>query len=147
MYGISQSCHLYLCRPVPHPPSIFDHYVYHNSNLGKQYWVGRLDPFVHSIGRLSGGPTITSIYSNLGKQYWVGRLDPFLKLNDLVEVIAKVGSIAGGLFFVALLIWTSSENVIVFEQILVIPVTLLVIVTVPEGLRLAVTLTLAFATN
>jgi hypothetical protein len=77
-YGISQSCHLYLCRPVPHPPSIFDHYVYHNSNLGKQYWVGRLDPFVHSISRLSGGPTITSIYSNLGKQYWVGRLDPFV---------------------------------------------------------------------
>ncbi|KAI0303590.1 hypothetical protein B0F90DRAFT_1301070 [Multifurca ochricompacta] len=81
-----------------------------------------------------------------------------LKLNDLAEAIAKIGSIAGGLLFLALLIRyfvqlgtdnphrTSSEKGIAFVQILIISVTL-VVVAVPEGLPLAVTLALAFATK
>jgi Ca2+-transporting ATPase len=81
-----------------------------------------------------------------------------LKLNDLAEVIAKVGSIAGGLLFVSLLIRffvelatknpprTSNEKGVLFVQILIISVTV-VVVAVPEGLPLAVTLALAFATK
>ncbi|KAN0115802.1 hypothetical protein V8E52_006511 [Russula decolorans] len=81
-----------------------------------------------------------------------------LKLNDLAKVIAKVGSIVGGLLFVSLLIRffveigtnspsrTLSEKGILFVQILVILVTL-VVVAVPEGLPLAITLALAFATK
>ncbi|KAH9168805.1 calcium-translocating P-type ATPase [Lactarius sanguifluus] len=81
-----------------------------------------------------------------------------LKLNALAETIAKIGSIAGGLLFAALLIRyfvqlgsnnpqrTSSEKGIAFVNILIISVTL-VVVAVPEGLPLAVTLALAFATK
>ncbi|KAH9159737.1 calcium-translocating P-type ATPase [Lactarius sanguifluus] len=81
-----------------------------------------------------------------------------LKLNDLSKVIAKIGSIAGGLLFSALLVRyfvqlrtnnpqrTSNEKGIAFVNILIIAVTL-VVVAVPEGLPLAVTLALAFATK
>ncbi|KAI9463227.1 calcium-translocating P-type ATPase [Lactarius psammicola] len=81
-----------------------------------------------------------------------------LKLNDLAELIAKIGSLAGGLLFAALLIRyfvqlgtnnpqrTSNEKGIAFVNILIISVTL-VVVAVPEGLPLAVTLALAFATK
>ncbi|KAH9052974.1 calcium-translocating P-type ATPase [Lactarius deliciosus] len=81
-----------------------------------------------------------------------------LKLNALAETIAKLGSIAGGVLFAALLIRyfvqlgsndpqrTSSEKGIAFVNILIISVTL-VVVAVPEGLPLAVTLALAFATK
>ncbi|KAI0067278.1 calcium-translocating P-type ATPase [Artomyces pyxidatus] len=81
-----------------------------------------------------------------------------LKLNDLAELIAKFGSIAGLLLFSALMIRffvqlgqgspprTPSQNGIAFTQILIIAVTL-VVVAVPEGLPLAVTLALAFATK
>ncbi|KAH9025707.1 Ca-transporting ATPase [Lactarius deliciosus] len=67
-----------------------------------------------------------------------------LKLNDLSEIIAKIGSIAGGLLFAALLVRyfvqlgtnnpqrTSSERGIAFVNILIIALTL-VVVTVPEG--------------
>ncbi|TFY55009.1 hypothetical protein EVG20_g9475 [Dentipellis fragilis] len=80
------------------------------------------------------------------------------KLNDLAEAIAKFGSIAGLLLFSALMIRffvqlgrhdpprTPSQNGIAFTQILIIAVTL-VVVAVPEGLPLAVTLALAFATK
>ncbi|ETW83423.1 P-type ATPase [Heterobasidion irregulare TC 32-1] len=81
-----------------------------------------------------------------------------LKLNDLAELIAKVGSLAGLLLFSALMIRffvqlgtgeparTTNEKGIAFVQILIIAVTL-VVVAVPEGLPLAVTLALAFATK
>ncbi|KAI9458771.1 calcium-translocating P-type ATPase [Russula earlei] len=81
-----------------------------------------------------------------------------VKLNRLAEVIAKIGSIASALLFVFLLIRfivevatnnpqrTSSEKGSLFVQILVIAVTI-VVVAVPEGLPLAVTLALAFATK
>ena len=80
------------------------------------------------------------------------------KLNDLAEPIAKLGSIAGLILFVALLIRcfvqlntgdpqrTANEKGLAFVQILIISVTLIV-VAVPEGLPLAVTLALAFATK
>ncbi|KAN0138924.1 calcium-translocating P-type ATPase [Lactarius tabidus] len=81
-----------------------------------------------------------------------------LELNDLVEAIAKIGSIAGGLLFTALLIRhfvglgtnipprASSEREMTFIDILIIAVTL-VVVAVPEGLPLAVTLALTIATK
>ncbi|KAI0312928.1 hypothetical protein OF83DRAFT_1143615, partial [Amylostereum chailletii] len=81
-----------------------------------------------------------------------------LKLNDLAETIAKVGSIAGLILFTALMIRffvqigqgvperTANQKGIAFVNILIIAVTLIV-VAVPEGLPLAVTLALAFATK
>ncbi|RPD74953.1 calcium-translocating P-type ATPase [Lentinus tigrinus ALCF2SS1-7] len=81
-----------------------------------------------------------------------------LKLNNLAELIAKLGSAAGLILFVALMIRffvqlgshnpqrTPSQWGIAFVQILIIAVTLIV-VAVPEGLPLAVTLALAFATK
>ncbi|KAJ3757655.1 Ca-transporting ATPase [Lentinula raphanica] len=81
-----------------------------------------------------------------------------LKLNDLAELIAKLGSAAGLLLFTALMIRffvqlgtgepvrTASEKGIAFVNILIISVTLIV-VAVPEGLPLAVTIALAFATK
>ncbi|KAJ7931426.1 Ca-transporting ATPase [Mycena leptocephala] len=81
-----------------------------------------------------------------------------LKLNALAELIATLGSAAGLILFTALLIRffvqlgkgvparTPSEKGIAFVNILIISVTLIV-VAVPEGLPLAVTLALAFATK
>jgi Ca2+-transporting ATPase len=81
-----------------------------------------------------------------------------LKLNDLAELIAKIGSAAGLALFIALMIRffvqlgkgnpprNANENGIAFVNILIIAVTLIV-VAVPEGLPLAVTLALAFATK
>ncbi|KAJ7178583.1 calcium-transporting ATPase [Mycena crocata] len=81
-----------------------------------------------------------------------------IKLNALAELIAKLGSAAGLILFTALLIRffvqlgtgeparTASQKGIAFVNILIISVTL-VVVAVPEGLPLAVTLALAFATK
>ncbi|KAL0954828.1 hypothetical protein HGRIS_003773 [Hohenbuehelia grisea] len=81
-----------------------------------------------------------------------------VKLNNLAELIAKLGSLAGLLLFTALMIRffvqlgtknpprTPNEHGIAFVNILIIAVTL-VVVAVPEGLPLAVTLALAFATK
>ncbi|KAH7915645.1 Ca-transporting ATPase [Hygrophoropsis aurantiaca] len=81
-----------------------------------------------------------------------------LKLNSLAELIAKIGSIAGLILFVSLLIRffvqlgtgsperNANQKGMAFVQILIISVTL-VVVAVPEGLPLAVTLALAFATK
>ncbi|ESK85120.1 calcium-transporting atpase [Moniliophthora roreri MCA 2997] len=79
-----------------------------------------------------------------------------LKLNDLAELIAKLGSGAGLILFVALFIRflarlpnddrTPNEKGITFVNILVISVSLIV-ASVPEGLPLAVTLSLALATK
>ena len=66
------------------------------------------------------------------------------KLNDLAELIAKLGSAAGLILFIALMIRffvqlgenspqrTASQKGIAFTQILIISVTL-VVVAVPEG--------------
>ncbi|KIK99153.1 hypothetical protein PAXRUDRAFT_132713 [Paxillus rubicundulus Ve08.2h10] len=81
-----------------------------------------------------------------------------LKLNILAELIAKVGSIAGIILFSSLMIRffvqlgtgsparSANQSGMAFVQILIISVTL-VVVAVPEGLPLAVTLALAFATK
>ncbi|KAJ7792541.1 Ca-transporting ATPase [Mycena olivaceomarginata] len=81
-----------------------------------------------------------------------------IKLNDLAEFIAKLGSATGLVLFIALLIRffvelgtgepvrTANQKGIVFVNIFVISVALIV-VAVPEGLPLAVTLALAFATK
>ncbi|WVF71734.1 calcium-translocating P-type ATPase, PMCA-type [Kwoniella sp. CBS 6097] len=80
-----------------------------------------------------------------------------LKLNKLAELIAKLGSLAGLLLFSALMIRffvqlkthadrSANDKAQSFIQILIISVTL-VVVAVPEGLPLAVTLALAFATK
>ncbi|KAG8787244.1 hypothetical protein FRC15_009643 [Serendipita sp. 397] len=79
------------------------------------------------------------------------------KLNHLAELIAKVGGACGLILFSALMIKffvqlktkpnrTSNAKAMSFVQILIISVTL-VVVAVPEGLPLAVTLALAFATK
>jgi len=81
-----------------------------------------------------------------------------LKLNALAELIAKIGAACGLTLFTALLIKffvqlgkndpvrTASQKGTAFVHILIISVTL-VVVAVPEGLPLAVTLALAFATK
>ncbi|KAJ7227098.1 Ca-transporting ATPase [Mycena pura] len=81
-----------------------------------------------------------------------------IKLNALAELIAKLGSAAGLVLFTALLIRffvqlgtgepqrTANQKGLAFVNILIISVTLIV-VAVPEGLPLAVTLALAFATK
>ncbi|KAI5476993.1 Ca2+-transporting ATPase [Pseudohyphozyma bogoriensis] len=80
-----------------------------------------------------------------------------LKLNALAELIAKLGSAAGLLLFGALMIrffvqlatvkgQSANDKAQNFIQILIIAVTI-VVVAVPEGLPLAVTLALAFATR
>lgn len=79
------------------------------------------------------------------------------KLNRLAELIAKLGTAAGVLMFIALMIRffvnygrdpspDSREYGCNFMNILIISVTVIV-VAVPEGLPLAVTLALAFATR
>lgn len=67
------------------------------------------------------------------------------KLNDLAELIAKIGSAAGLILFTALMIRffvqlgqnnpvrTANQKGIAFVQILIISVTL-VVVAVPEGM-------------
>ncbi|KAJ2926822.1 hypothetical protein H1R20_g10267, partial [Candolleomyces eurysporus] len=81
-----------------------------------------------------------------------------LKLNALAELIAKIGSAAGLALFIALMIRffvqlgtgdpprTPNQKGMAFVNILIISVTM-VVVAVPEGLPLAVTLALAFATK
>ncbi|KAF8340446.1 calcium-translocating P-type ATPase [Cantharellus anzutake] len=80
-----------------------------------------------------------------------------LKLNVLAELIAKIGVLASLVLFTALMIKffvelhtqrnrTSSEKAINFINNLIISVTV-VVIAVPEGLPLAVTLALAFATK
>ncbi|EGU11290.1 putative Calcium-transporting ATPase [Rhodotorula toruloides ATCC 204091] len=80
-----------------------------------------------------------------------------LKLNALAELIAKLGSAAGLLLFTALMIRffvqlktmpdrSANDKAQAFIQVLIIAVTV-VVVAVPEGLPLAVTLALAFATR
>ncbi|KIM26857.1 hypothetical protein M408DRAFT_25117 [Serendipita vermifera MAFF 305830] len=79
------------------------------------------------------------------------------KLNKLADLIAKFGGGAGLILFTALMIKffvqlktdpdrTPNAKAMAFLQILIISVTL-VVVAVPEGLPLAVTLALAFATK
>ena len=80
-----------------------------------------------------------------------------IKLNHMAELIAKLGSLAGLVLFIVLMIRffvelstkpnrSANDKAQNFIQILIISVTIIV-VAVPEGLPLAVTLALAFATR
>uniref|UniRef100_A0A8H7K4I6 Calcium-transporting ATPase 2 n=1 Tax=Bionectria ochroleuca TaxID=29856 RepID=A0A8H7K4I6_BIOOC len=125
-----------------------------------------LDPFILSGAKVLDGVgsflvTAVGRNSSLGRTMMALRDDPGLtplqsKLNVLAGYIAKLGSAAGGLLFLVLFIEflvrlpndnrSPEEKGQSFLQILITAITIIV-VAVPEGLPLAVTLSLAFATK
>ncbi|KAK6529237.1 hypothetical protein TWF281_008418 [Arthrobotrys megalospora] len=126
----------------------------------------KLDPFILSGGKVLEGVgtylvTSVGVNSSHGKIMMALREDveatPLqVKLNGLAEGIAKIGGAAALLLFVVLLIrflanlknfeGSADEKAQRFIQILITAITI-VVVAVPEGLPLAVTLALAFATT
>lgn len=126
----------------------------------------KLDPFIISGAKVLDGVgtflvTAVGEQSSHGKTLMSLRDDPGLtplqaKLNLLAGYIAKLGSAAGLLLFFVLLIrflanlpnnnGTPDQKGQSFLQILITAITIIV-VAVPEGLPLAVTLSLAFATK
>jgi len=126
----------------------------------------KLDPFILSGSQVTEGvgtflATSTGVNSSYGKTLMSLREDPEVtplqsKLNTLAEYIAKLGGAAGLLLFIVLFIeflarlphnsGTPTEKGQQFLQIFIVTVTVIV-VAVPEGLPLAVTLALAFATT
>jgi Ca2+-transporting ATPase len=126
----------------------------------------KMDPFILSGSKVSEGVgtfmvTATGIHSTYGKTMMSLREDSEVtplqsKLNVLAEYIAKLGGAAALLLFVVLLIEflvhlrtskaTPAEKGQNFLNILIVAITV-VVVAVPEGLPLAVTLALAFATT
>ncbi|CAH0042136.1 unnamed protein product [Clonostachys rhizophaga] len=125
-----------------------------------------LDPFILSGAKVLDGVgsflvTAVGRNSSLGRTMMALRDDPGLtplqsKLNVLAGYIAKLGSAAGGLLFLVLFIEFlvrlpkdnrgPEEKGQSFLHILITAITIIV-VAVPEGLPLAVTLSLAFATK
>ncbi|KAJ5047559.1 uncharacterized protein L3040_003382 [Drepanopeziza brunnea f. sp. 'multigermtubi'] len=134
--------------------------------IEKQESLRKLDPFILSGAQVTEGVgsflvTSTGVNSSYGKTLMSLREDPEVtplqsKLNILAEYIAKLGGSAGLLLFIVLLIeflvrlpnnsGTPTEKGQQFLQIFIVTVTIIV-VAVPEGLPLAVTLALAFATT
>lgn len=128
--------------------------------------VRKMDPFILSGALVTEGlgtflVTSTGIYSSYGKTLMSLREDPEVtplqsKLNTLAEYIAKLGGAAGLLLFIVLFIkflaglqsndGTATQKGQQFLNIFIVTVTIIV-VAVPEGLPLAVTLALAFATT
>jgi Ca2+-transporting ATPase len=126
----------------------------------------KMDPFILSGAQVTEGVgtflvTSTGVNSSYGKTLTSLREDPEVtplqsKLNTLAEYIAKLGGAAGLLLFVVLFIeflvrlphnnGTPAAKGQEFIQIFIVTVTIIV-VAVPEGLPLAVTLALAFATT
>ncbi|KAK8130961.1 Calcium-transporting ATPase 2 [Apiospora sp. TS-2023a] len=126
----------------------------------------KADPFIQSGARVMEGAgtflaTSTGIYSSYGKTMMALDEDPEItplqsKLNVIAEYIAKLGGAAGLLLFLVLFIKflvalphnpaTPAEKGQNFLNIFIVVVTIIV-VAVPEGLPLAVTLALAFATT
>ncbi|KAF2188206.1 calcium-translocating P-type ATPase [Zopfia rhizophila CBS 207.26] len=126
----------------------------------------KMDPFILSGAKVSEGVgsflvTATGIHSTYGKTMMSLRDDNEVtplqsKLNVLAEYIAKLGGAAALLLFVVLLIEflvhlrtsdaTPAKKGQNFLNILIVAITV-VVVAVPEGLPLAVTLALAFATT
>jgi Ca2+-transporting ATPase len=125
-----------------------------------------IDPFILSGAKVSEGVgtflvTATGIHSSYGKTMMSLHEDSEAtplqsKLNVLATHIAKLGRAAGLLLFAILLIKflahlkgsdaTSAEKGQNFLDILIVAITVIV-VAVPEGLPLGVTLALAFATT
>jgi len=126
----------------------------------------KVDPFILSGAKVSEGVgtflvTATGIHSSYGKTMMSLREDSEVtplqsKLNTLATYIAKLGGAAALLLFVVLFIEflvglkgnrdppaQKGQN---FLNILIVAITV-VVVAVPEGLPLAVTLALAFATT
>lgn len=138
--------------------------VYHaiENNLSLR----KMDPFILSGGKVTEGVgtflvTSVGVNSSYGKTLMSlqdeGQTTPLQsKLNILAEYIAKLGLAAGLLLFVVLFIkflaqlhsiqGGSQSKGQQFLQIFIVAVTI-VVVAVPEGLPLAVTLALAFATT
>ncbi|KAF2143789.1 uncharacterized protein K452DRAFT_162339 [Aplosporella prunicola CBS 121167] len=128
--------------------------------------VKKMDPFILSGAKVSEGVgsflvTATGVHSSYGKTMMALREDSEVtplqsKLNVLAEYIAKLGGGAALLLFVVLFIEflvklphsdkSPSDKGQDFLNILIVAITV-VVVAVPEGLPLAVTLALAFATT
>ena len=128
--------------------------------------VAKMDPFIISGGKVAEGigtfiVTAVGIHSSHGKTLMSLREEAQTtplqsKLNILAEYIAKLGLAAGLLLFVVTFIkFLTQLNSISggagakgqrFLNVFIVAVTI-VVVAVPEGLPLAVTLALAFATT
>ncbi|CAG8427274.1 unnamed protein product [Penicillium salamii] len=126
----------------------------------------KIDPFIISGAKVSEGVgtflvTATGMHATFGRTMMSlqeeGETTPLqTKLNVLAEYIAKLGLASGLLLFVVLFIkfLARLHNIDggadakgqAFLQIFIVAVTI-VVVAVPEGLPLAVTLALAFATT
>lgn len=127
---------------------------------------GKMDPFLLSGSKVDEGSGLY-ICTSVGVRSFEGKIRMALqdneditplqsKLNRLADYIAKLGSLAGIILFTSLLIrfftqlgregYSANDKAQSFIQILIIAVTI-VVVAVPEGLPLAVTLALAFATR
>lgn len=125
-----------------------------------------LDPFIISGAKVLEGmgtfvATSVGVNSSFGKIMMSVRVDieetPLqVKLERLAMAIAKLGSGAAGLLFFVLLFRfvgglryddrSPTDKASAFMDILIVAITIIV-VAVPEGLPLAVTLALAFATR
>ena len=130
--------------------------------------ISKMDPFIISGAKVSEGigtflVTSVGVHSTYGKTMMSLREEPQTtplqsKLNVLAEYIAKLGLAAGLVLFVATFIkflvsitgsnkdLPAGEKGQQFLQVFIVAVTVIV-VAVPEGLPLAVTLALAFATT
>jgi Ca2+-transporting ATPase len=128
--------------------------------------LNKMDPFILSGSKVSEGVgtflvTAVGVNSSYGKTLISLHEGPEVtplqsKLNRLADQIAKIGGASALLLFVTLLIkflvqlpggtLNPSGKAQQFLQILIVTITVIV-VAVPEGLPLAVTLALAFATT
>lgn len=128
--------------------------------------ISKMDPFIISGGKVTEGigtflVTAVGVNSSYGKTMMSLREESQTtplqsKLNVLAEYIAKLGLAAGLILFIAVFIrfmvhlpqitGGASKKGQIFLSVFIVAVTI-VVVAVPEGLPLAVTLALAFATT
>lgn len=141
--------------------------VFRTARKQEQEDVHEMDPSIMSGTKVAEGVgtflvTATGVNSSHGRILMSLHDDPGFtplqeKLNDVAKFIAKSGAVAALLLFAVLFIkflvqlphqtdTTPAEKGQNFLNILIISLTVLVI-AVPEGLPLAVTLALAFASN
>ncbi|KAI8460792.1 hypothetical protein BY996DRAFT_8463651 [Phakopsora pachyrhizi] len=135
--------------------------------LQDEVQLGKSDCFMISGSKVVEGYG-SYLVTSVGKNSFFGKIMMSLrtetedtplqaKLNTLAELIAKIGAAAGLLLFAVLMVKffvqlktdpnrSANDKAQSFIQVLIISVTV-VVVAVPEGLPLAVTLALAFATR